>query len=75
MLVFNGSMSFVDFPVNSGFANNPMTHFARTHYSIIPWPRPGFYMGPLIILMSRQGGPLFQHSNCERSELSSMNLG
>ena len=27
-----------------------MTHFARTHYSIIP---------------------LFQHSNCERSELSS----
>ena len=27
-------MSFVDFPVTSGFANNPMTHFARTHYSL-----------------------------------------
>jgi hypothetical protein len=43
-----------------------------TQYSSIPWPRPGSYMAPLIILMSRQGGPTFQHSNCERSELNSL---
>ena len=36
MLVFSGSMSFVDLPVNSGFANNPMTHLPKTHYSTIP---------------------------------------
>ena len=43
-------MSFVDLPVKRGFDSNPLSHFSRTHYSMIP---------------------LFQHSNCERSELSS----
>jgi len=34
-----------------------------TQHSIIPWPRPGFYMAPVIILVSRQGGPTFHYSN------------
>ncbi len=35
------------------------------HYSIIPWPRPGFHMAPVIILMSRQGGPIVQRSGAK----------
>ncbi|MCK4487814.1 MAG: hypothetical protein KAU38_13785, partial [Desulfobacterales bacterium] len=27
-------------------------------HSSIPWPRPGFHMAPVTILMSRQGGPI-----------------
>ena len=52
MLVFDGSMSFVDLPVKRGFDSTPLSHFSRTHYSTIP---------------------LFQHSNCERSELTCVN--
>ncbi len=47
--VFCPNMSFFAFPVKTDFANKPMSHFARTHYSSIP---------------------VFQYSNCERSELS-----
>ena len=50
MLIFKGSYTFINLPVKRDFANKPLSHFPRTHYSIIP---------------------VFQHSNCERSELSS----
>ena len=49
-LSIEGSYTFINLPVKSHFANKPLSHFPRTHYSIIP---------------------VFQHSNCERSELSS----
>jgi len=32
-------------------------------HSIIPWPRPGFDMALVIILMSRQGGPVVSGAN------------
>ncbi len=45
------------------------------HHSSIPWPRPGFYMAPLIILMSRQGGPSFQlRSGAELSSVHDITI-
>ncbi len=41
---------FFNYPVEINFFNNPLFHFPKTHYSIIP---------------------VFQYSNCERSDLSS----
>ena len=49
MLIFKGKYTFINLPVKRDFANKPLSHFPRTHCSIIP---------------------LFQHSNCERSELT-----
>jgi hypothetical protein len=53
MLIQKRSFSssiITNFHVKKNFASKPMSHFTKTHYSIIP---------------------VFQHSNCERSELSS----
>jgi hypothetical protein len=36
MLVFKGSYTFIDFPVKRDFANKPLPHFPRSHYSNIP---------------------------------------
>ena len=36
MLVFKGSYTFFNSQVKRDFANKPLSHFPRTHYSIIP---------------------------------------
>jgi len=41
-------------PIIPAFHYSAQLHFVPS----IPWPRPGFHMAPVIILMSRQGGPI-----------------
>ena len=36
MLILKGILSFINFPLKMSFANKPMPHYPRTHYSTIP---------------------------------------
>jgi hypothetical protein len=36
MMIFEGSMSFVDLPLKRGFDSTPLSHFSGTQYSTIP---------------------------------------
>ena len=59
MLILKERYSFINFVVKSEFCPYLNIPFPQTHY---------FYP---VKLLSISLGPLFQHSNCERSELSS----
>jgi len=41
------------------FQYSAQLHFVPS----IPWPRPGFHMAPVIILMSHQGRPIVSEAN------------
>ena len=77
-------MSFVDLPVKRGFDSSPLSHFSRTpgpdlNYGslIIQLLFLRYYNRRFCLQTSRARAghysiiPVFQHSNCERSELSS----